>query len=232
MITASQAAMQALSVSRTLMLLVPCMLAVCIALFLLKGRVAPEVRNRVTIFTGAWVIGMFLCTLWLALNLSPEALCGTAITYSGALLTRHVLWMIGAVCGALMLHALVYLLSSMRALPGLLRNRTACVLIVVAIATALWTIVPQARYWRCFYNADNFRSVIETARCHYNDTDSLTRDWVARSPDDWHALLLRAHFLRDAGRAAEAGRLHAAILTLPEEDVPDSLRRACEGFLR
>ena len=90
-------ATSALRVSRFLTLFWPYTGLLVIAFFLLKGREAPEIRNRVVIFTGSVVLALYLCTCWLILSGGFERprlsiFAVPRLSFSGSVLAKPYLW--------------------------------------------------------------------------------------------------------------------------------------------
>lgn len=237
MLTGSEMAFEAFAVAKGLALFVILYaLLVITAFILIKGREAGMARSCIVLFTGAFVVGGFLANLWLMMGMTfpygserdylPLLTLGGAL-YTGPLL-RRITWIMGGLAG----HALIYLVWALRQLDPLKRNRIAIGLLVPAVAIALYSPLPQIRFWKRIYNADNMRAAIEWHNRALSKTDFVTAKWVAEDETDWRSLLLRANHLYESRRSKEAVKVDGWILELPRDEVPEGLREFIQRRLK
>ncbi len=130
-----------------LCLFVPYVVLALTAMFLWKGREADTARASLVLFSWALVLGMFIATLWLSLNMSTPGLSAFGrhdgwISQAGALLTGPLLRRVGLITGALAVHALLYMIWAIRRLERTRRNVLATWLAIPAVAFALYSPVP------------------------------------------------------------------------------------------
>lgn len=226
-------ALESIRVSRVLGLFVPYVLLMGVAFCLLNGRAAPDLRNRITIFTASLVVGMYLCTVWMFLIVDLDLKPRTVFTMyhwipDPRLMTAVLTWITlttGAVCG----HALIYIVAGIRALPHNQRNLNATVMIAIALLTACIPPAAQARYWNQTHNVERMTQAHDDVMTSQRRSDEITARWVEAYPDTWHFLLLRAHHLRDTERPDEADRLIQRILNQPDSDLPPRTRGQLTG---
>ncbi len=221
-------ALESLRVSRILGLFGPYVLLMGVAFFLLNGRDAPELRNRITIFTASLVIGLYLCTLWITLTFVHEPVHVRALTLYTLVPNPSVMMSVlkpaVLISGALCVHALLYIVSGLRAAPRNHRNHNATIMICIALLTACIPPAAVARYWNQTHNPRRMAEAYDAVQASHRRTDEITARWAEQHPDTWQFLLLRAHYLRDTGRAGEADRLIERIRNQPDFDLPPRLR--------
>jgi hypothetical protein len=220
--SATEFATQAWVVSRILWVFAPYILLALVAMFLWKGREANTARASLVIFSWSLVLGMFIATLWLVLNMPAQH--DGRISYAGALLTGPLLRRVVLITGALAVHALLYMIWAILTLERTRRNVVATWLAIPAVMLALCSLAPQVRFWRRVYNPESMRSTLAWHREVARETESFTTDWAVQEPQAWQALLLRANMLYDANRVDEAQAIDRQLIALPENRVPDDLR--------
>lgn len=224
----SEISFQAFAVAKTLTILVPYFLLVTAAFALMKGDESGTARSCLVIFTGAFLVGSLLANLWLMMGMAfpygverdylPTLTLGGA-TFTGPLL-RRIVWIMGGLAG----HALIYLAWALRQMEPARRNLIATWLLVPAVAIALYSPIPQIRFWKRIYNAESMRAAIEWNDWSRMRTEHMTRKWATGCDTDWRSLLLRANHLYDARRAREAEQMDRRILDLPQDSLPPGLR--------
>lgn len=203
---------------------------VAAALCLWRGKEADTARFSLTIFSWTLVIGLFIATLWLSLNMAPNTyvhreVVGGSISLTGALTTGPLLRRVLLIMGALAIHALLYMGWAIGRLERTRRNVVATWLATAAVALALYSLTPQARFWMRFYNHESMQATVAQHHDAARSTDHYTADWAEQEPRAWEALLLRANYLYETGRKEEARAVDRRIVELPPDNAPDDLRR-------
>ena len=200
------------------------------AFFLLAGNGAAEIRNRITVFTGSLVVGMYFAFIWFVfqdsvlgrqLSIFPSLQSPSQIR--SQLLTPRLMWWLIPVFGALALHSAFHLLHGLWKLPSLLRNTIASYLIIAALSFGIFSPIPMARFWRgLMLPPDSVREATALLATMQKDTDVMTRQWIIDNPNAPLYIVVRANFLYEYGRIEEAQVLYKRLMNIA--DIPEGLK--------
>jgi hypothetical protein len=197
------------------------MIAAC---FLLAGNGAAEIRNRITVFTGSLVVGMYFALIWFVFqdsvfgrqpSIFPSLQSPSQIR--SQLLTPRLMWWLIPVFGALALHSAFHLLHGLWKLPSLLRNTIASYLIIAALSFGIFSPIPMARFWRgLMLPPDSVREATALLASMQKDTDVMTRQWVIDNPNAPLYIVVRANSLYGRGRLEEADVLYRGLMDIAD----------------
>ena len=199
------------------------------ACFLIAGNGAAEIRNRITVFTGSLVVGMYFAFIWFVFQdsvLGRQPSIFPSLSHlsqvRSQLLTPRLMWWLIPVFGALALHSAFHLLHGLWKLPGLRRNTIASYLIIAALSFGIFSPIPMVRFWRGrMVSPDTVREATELLSIMRKDTAIITRQWVIDNPNDPLYILVRANHLYELGRIEEAQILYGRIMDIA--DIPEGL---------
>ena len=208
------------------------------AFFLLAGEGAAEIRNRITVFTGSLVVGMYFALIWFVYQDSVTGVRPSIFPslshlsqLRSQLLTPRLMWWLIPVFGSLALHSAFHLLHGLWKLPGLRRNTIASYLIIAALSFGIFGPIPMARFWRgLMLPPDSVREATTLLSIMQKDTDIMTRQWVIDNPNDPLYILVRANSLYENDRFEEAHVLYGRLMAIA--DIPDSLRLFVQKRIR
>ncbi len=153
-----------------------------VSLLLVKGDGSAEIRNRITLCTGALAMGLFLTQAWFicVVKTAEEGLFPVfqeiSFYLDSARTMRIIGWRVIPIMGAVFVHAAVHLLSGLRRLPERPRNTAASYLLVAALSFGVFSPFVTARYLRGLFVHPDHACRIEMALTNLSrDADVLNR---------------------------------------------------------
>ena len=177
------------------------------AAFLMTGKFGvSEVRNRLSAFSAAVVIAGVAGGTCLDMQMPIRGTSDVPWALAWHHITHSIAWGFQPLMAGIAVHSALYAVKELPRLPVSPRNTVASYLVVTILAVGLSALTSAMLITQRALAAGN--ADLAGVPSLWTMPDAMTRRYMAECPGDYHFVLLRANFLMDRGRSAEASPLY------------------------